>query len=706
MADRRIRVQVEADESGDFNSTARGLDAVAREADDADVSLRRMSKGAHTLDAEINKTAYSIKSLRSEFERTGDLDLLKDADKLDRQLGTLRKQFAKLGDEGGKDLGSSLQISMFESIRGLASSPAGIAVGAGLAAAISPVIGAAVGAGVTAGIGGGVLATGIALAARDSRVSDAWGAIADGAKVKFTAAAGPMVQPLVDSATLVGREFDELAPKAERAFATLAPRIGELTTGASEMLDRIFGSNFDRVVDLGGRLIGDLADELPNFGNAIADMLGSLADAGPDIEHFWSEFLVGSQRTIVAVGNITEALAKTYTAMDSFGDHVNNVLDAAASGIDSFVADLDTIGDGVNKNLDQIFGRETPAEDSGPSRSLTMLKQKTQEAGAAAAAAKVDYAGLMSQVSQTAATADTVFGAVVDRLVGTMLGLDQATLGFAESQTRLAESINQNGQALDIHTAKGQANREAILGVVAANQQEFDAMLKSGSSAEEAAAAYNTNTAALEAQLRAAHFTQGEIDGLIGKYRNVPKDVQTQILLNGLDRVVGGLNDVARAIRGIPSRHDIYITQHLSTVGGFSYKSPDRVAELADMQQRHGGFVAAAHGTIVDSPTVLFGERGTGKETYVPWNGISPQRAYELMAPTAANFGMKVDRGGGSSRPVSMGDWRGGGASTVNLSLGSAPTGALERALGEWFLKTLRTDGGFKATIKRAVATR
>src|SRR5436305_15160617 len=72
-------------------------------------------------------------------------------------------------------------------------------------------------------------------------------------------------------------------------------------------------------------------------------------------------------------------------------------------------------------------------------------------------------------------------------------------------------------------------------------------------SAQDAAAANDANTAALERQLLEAGLTQKEIDGLIGKYRSLPAKVDTDIAMNGLTEAINGLADLIRQINGIPT---------------------------------------------------------------------------------------------------------------------------------------------------------
>lgn len=685
---RRIPVTVEADTDGDFNKAARGLEGVAKDADDADVSLRKLSKGHQVLTTEIDKTKTSVRSLREEFARTGDTGLLGDIDKQERSLRKLQTQFTKIFGEIGNDGGHSLTRGVQESLQEIATSvpKLGIPLAVGLTAALSPAIAAAIAAGVSVGFGGGVIALGISRAVQDTRVGAAWGNMWANVERQLDSRSAAMVQPLIDASRSIGNAFDmDVIPKIGDAFDKLAPRVADIGSGLGQMMTNIFkGDNFDRVIAMADRMIGQFAKELPNLGNAVNNFLGSIADSAPGAEQFWSEFLVGTQRTVVGIGNVIEALSKTYKAMDDFGNGINDAFDKASVVVGDFVTDayhkLDDFGNKANDAFDKLFGINRGDGDNEPTRKLFKLKDVTDQAGMSALLTAEDFGALTSQVNQTANTFDSTYAAAVDKVLSTTMNLDQTTLGFAESQTRLADSVDRGGRSLDIHTKAGQANREAILGVVTANQQQFDAMIRAGAGADEARGAYDANTRALEDQMRAMHFTEDEIQGMVGKYRTVPGDIKTEIILKGLAEAIGGLNDTLREINHLDGQT---ATTYVRTVHQQIFADPvghfTPNGNASGPAQRHGGFVAAAHGMIVDSPTVLFGERGTKRETYVPWAGISSQRAYELMAPTARNFGLQVtdprQSRSGYSSPVSVGGGGGGGrnyAITVNVPLGAS----------------------------------
>jgi hypothetical protein len=658
-------------------------------------SAKKMSKdfdssspGVKRLRNEFDDTAASVRKMKAEFAKSGDMDLWKDIESGEKKLKSLKTELVSLGsvggsvgsevkkalkgigDEGGKAFGDGLQSNALQSIKGIATSPVGLAVGVGLAAAISPMIGAAVGAGVTASLGGGILALGIARAAADSRVSAAWGGMWDGIGQSLDKRAGTFVQPLIKASDLIGSSIQANAiPKIADAFDTLRPRIMDLAGGMSSAIANIFkGANFDRITDLADRLLGRLAKELPNFGNAINNFLGSIADAGPGIEQFWGEFLVGTQRTIVGIGNVIEALSDTYKVMDDVGNVINDGFDKASVAVDNF---LTTTTEKANKfSFAHLFGWDEDSGDGGPVRKLNMLKQATDEVGDSAIQAGVSYSDMMKEISGSAETMSTVYGAAVDKVMSTTMGLDQATLGLAESETRMADSVRQNGTSLDIHTAKGQANREAILGMVSANQQSFDANIRAGMGAEQARAAYEDNTRAIEASMRAAGFNQQAIDGMIGKYRSVPANIATDIELHGLTEAIHGLDDTLRKINGLDGRvANVGVTTTYTTT--YRTNGTPAMGFSRYPGEAHGGITGAASGGPRGNWTMV-GEQGRELVKLPAGSQVIPHGGTEAM--------MGSHRGSGG---------RGGGGNHYTLNV-SVPLGAAASTVGAEIVEAIK----------------
>ncbi len=248
----------------------------------------------------------------------------------------------------------------------------------------------------------------------------------------------------------------------------------------------------------------------------------------------------------------------------------------------------------------QVFGL-IALPTSGTATKLGGVANGTVDVGDAAQTAANQYQDFISAVNQTAATADTAAQAMTDKLLNTMLSLDQATLGSAEAQTRLQESLKQNGKQFDIHTAKGQANREAVLGNIRAYQQEYDALIASGAGAEQAAAAYKHNEQALEATLKKAGVAQSTIDDLTASYRDVPGKVNTDIAINGLTKAINDLRSTLALIAGLHDKEITLTTNRVVIDHGTVYRGSDGARLTGSSRYAGGGNAALPWGDFAPS---------------------------------------------------------------------------------------------------------
>jgi hypothetical protein len=178
-------------------------------------------------------------------------------------------------------------------------------------------------------------------------------------------------------------------------------------------------------------------------------------------------------------------------------------------------------------------------------------------------------------------------------------------------------------------------------------------------SAGDAAKNYDTNTAALEAQLRTAHLTTAQIDELIGKYRGIPKQVDTNIAINGLTSAIEGLTRLIREINGIKDK-TVNVTVY------YRSKGQSLNAPLA-----RGGIRRAAVGMVIppsDPGTTLVGEPQTGGEVLTPLRGITQARAMQLSQVAGNSYGFDVvprDYRGYRTHTPSPGMWAGGAAAAA-----------------------------------------
>lgn len=630
-----------------LGATERDAKQLGEELEDTGDKAREMGRKFVSTAAEIEITKAAIRGLTREFERTGDFDLFK-------RLGNERGRLAAL-ERIGKDLEETVGRSAFAGLasgfRALPPEAQG-AIALGVAGAIvigMPAIGAAIGAAVTLGVGGGALAAGIALAAKDPRVPAAFRYMADGIMDQLADAATVFVEPLIQASYRFGDAFSQIMPSIRNDFASLLPYVEQLADGAAGFVSAIM-PGVDSLVGAAGPMLGVLAEELPKLGDAIGDFFSEIAAGGPGATQFLRDFFTWTEYSVRALGLLIGSLEKAYAA-------IRGIAAIMTGDLQGGILLWDQFGDHSKKSFQPL---DKGADD------LHKVSQAAKDAGLGAKLSADDFQGLSSKINQTAMTADVLAGQMTDKVMNAMLDGDRSVLGFEEAMTRMTEGVKSNGTALDIHTEKGQANRQAILGMVQANLAQYDSNIRSGMGAEQATEAYQANTSALEHQMRQAGFTQQQIDGLIGKYRDVPHNVDTDIAMHGLEYALNGLEDAIRLANHLDGRVARLTVEeiHRTVYTGDSGPPSSYFRGLAS-----GGRIgSAANGGPRSMGPYRVGENGP-EEIWMSGPGtVIPNNRFTGSAPA----------GGGAD-----------GRLVVDMAGVSSATG-LDAVLANWFMKALR----------------
>lgn len=427
-------------------------------------------------------------------------------------VGKAKKAGLLAGDAAVDSIGSAFKALPPEVKLGL-----GAALTAGAIAA-TPAVVAAIDSAILLGLGAGGIAAGLALIAKDEDVKKAYGDLGSGIGRQLEESVIPFKAQAIGAAGDLARSFTAVEPRIQRVFANLSTTVRPLAQGLGKALENA-APGLEHAFAASVPLVQDLAHWLPQLGKEVGDFADAVGDAGPEAEMFF-KFLLGF---------IDQALA-AMTFLSRTTAELGNALGAK-------------------------------------SKSLQPLKKDADETKESFKSLADTFEDFISQINSAPATIDNVAQAMTDKIINTTLSMDRATLGYAQSLTSLDDAFKENGRQLDIHTKKGQANREAVLSSVEANLREYDTMINAGASAQDAAAKYDQNTAALERQLRKAGLTQAQVDDLIGAYKGVPKNVNTAIAVQGLTKAIEDLNETLRLINHLPSNKTVTVTTYFKTVG-------------------------------------------------------------------------------------------------------------------------------------------
>jgi len=537
--------------------------------------------------ARMVSTRAEVKNLGDEFNRTGSSDVFEKLTKsqsLLAELESVRKRLkGTISDgisDGAKDGGPRFEKLVIGAATGAAESVAGLfgkslssmppeaqaALGASIVAVVAaaaPFIGAAMGGALLGGIATIGIGAGIASQIKDPDVLNATEDLKRKMSIDFRDAGSAFKQPILDSEREISDAFSHFAPELKKEFDSLAPSLRSLTAGLLGFAREAW-PGVRNGLEAGQVVIERLAQDLPQLGHYIGEFFNEIKSDGPAGAAALHDLLNIIELLLLGMGEGINLLSKIYQG---------------------FKVMTDLNWGNFTGLVEDIVGVGSKADDTASN--MRNLAVGVDLAGGAAMDASAQYQALITKLNTASTTSDSVAGAMSDRLFGSLIGIDQATLHVQESFTSLTQTLQNNKNALDIHTQAGQQDREAILAAVQANIQMYDSQISVGMSATDAAAAYDANTQALERQLRQAGLTQAQIDGLIGKYASVPDKVNTDIAINGLTNAIEDLDTLLRQINGLHDK-DITIAEHV-----YTYQDP---SQTFHSYRATGGIVGAAGG--------------------------------------------------------------------------------------------------------------
>jgi hypothetical protein len=604
--------------------------------DHAGTQLKETAVDARFLRGELVKTRDEVLALAAAFAATGDKadltkykrqtrylsDLERLAGKLDTGAGDAVKVAenvgTSLGQKIGKQAGLSASQSFGDVFEGALANPY-VLVGL-LPAAVE--VGAAVGGAMLTGIGLAGLGAGVAGQLNDPAVQAAGSEVGKHVAAGFATATSAFQAPLLDVLASARGEWDALAGGLHSTFDALAPELRTLGGGLVGFADKLV-PGLEKAAVAAEPLVTTFSDWLPRAGDEFAGLLGTMADNADTLDD-GLKLVLGTVSTIVDLLN--------------YGAKAGSWLFKAAEWTTGSLDALEHFGEGSD----------------GAAQSFDRFGQAVQASGP-------DFDTLAAQLNQTTNDANSLAMTMADDLFSSLLASDRATLGLAESQTRLSESLKTNGKSFDIHTKAGQQNTEALLNSVEANQRIYDTMIKAGFGADQAAAAYDANTTSLEKQLQKAHVAQSTIDQLIGTYAAVPDTVNTDIRATGLISAIDNLGALIAAANHIDGKQFGFTVTEKINVQGHPYTNNG--ADTFYHGYAMGGQLPhAAMGAYFPptDPGIIIAEPQTHGEWMIPQAGISPQRAYALGSSAMAPYGLAVGR-----PAMQMG---GGGPQTLQLA--------------------------------------
>lgn len=311
---------------------------------------------------------------------------------------------------------------------------------------------------------------------------------------------------------------------------------------------------------------------------------------------------------------------------------------------------------------------------------LKLAMEETTPAAEAAADAAAKNADELTKLQGGATEAEGAIEGLSDAIRGfgdTAISAEEASMDFEAAVDDAKEAVKENGQELDKGTAKGRANREALIAIAKAAKENSAATLERTGSEEKARAKVEQGREALIKAARQMGMSKEEAGKYADKLGLIPKNVGTAVKLSGVGAAEAALQHLAR--------NRISYIQAITT--GQSGTGANRaVANGGMFAYADGGVQSYAGGGVANgiysggAPIYKFAEPETGWEAF-----ISGRRGRERE-----NLGYAYAAIGRLEKSLGMG---GGGGSGVNVTINQV------NPLAEPASETIRTASQYLGAL-------
>jgi hypothetical protein len=572
-----------------------------RKSDDLGGNLRGTARDAASLKREIGDLERSLAGLAAEFAVTSSaadrLDLTRSIKKQQGELRQLLQVKNLLPEPDGnatQSWGRKLFSGISSGLEEAASSSSLATAGTALGLAIAPTAGAAVAGAIVGGAGVGGVVGGLLLAAQDPRVKQAGAELGQFALGDLEARAQSFVPAALDGIAQVRKGFAAMGPDLDRVFASsrfVAPLVDGAVAGAQK-----FVHGFADAVEHADPVIQSLRAGLDQIGGAAGQTFTLMSSDAKIGAESIDELTSAVTNFITVTGGIVHGAA----AVKGWSDEVDKAVDkgrywiednsAIADAVKHLGGNLDLTADGFRKGSVQAEAYRratlgtataadfatlktagmsdaqiTAADASGKYREqLSQVAQQTRQTAmasgllvatsddvttaqkAATAAQQAYTAGLDSlspRLTRASQLADGLRKAT-QQLYGAQISATDANEGYEASWDSLTTSVKTNKRSLDIHTASGRANRDALEALVTTTNDAYFADIAAGTAIDAARKKHDNRIKSIKVEAHQLGLDKGATDELITTYGKIPSKKQTDVLLTGITKIANTLFDL------------------------------------------------------------------------------------------------------------------------------------------------------------------
>lgn len=499
------------------DNASRTFRGVGDAADGAGKSFKGLGHDATELDKSIATLEERMHALRLSIAAAPDDKVLRKQLRSDSRelnfLTRLRKDLT--GDDTkklGQDVGKALSSGIGDTLGAIPSQlrGSGIAIGVGVAAVAAPFIGSAIGAAVIGGVGLGGIAGGIAAAAQDSRVKEAGEHLGTSLMGSFTGIGKPFVDPLIHDMGRLEGIGSAFFAKLGEDIAPLAGNIDHLTDGIAGFARNL---DFSKAVKAAGPLLDILGDELPQVGQALTDMLGSISDESGGLAVGLKQVLDATESVIRVSGDwigylsaMNEQLTDAQSNMGHLSDEfLDSPFTTLALGLVPLAERISSLGDKADGYTEKAI-RARGASD--------------ELAGG--------LHGVATDAEKAAAELLSLSDAF-DKAFNKQMNLQEANANYKQGIRDLTKELKDGERTLNENTQAGHDN--------AANAREWlrniedvrTATIAQTGDVKGANKTYQDQVLALKDVLLHLGYDKKAVEDLIAAYLRIPKLIETEL---------------------------------------------------------------------------------------------------------------------------------------------------------------------------------
>lgn len=564
-------------------STAGAGAAADKAADDFDEATRHARK----LEEQIRETEAAVRSLAKGFANTGDTKLLKEIREQQKMLAELRNVQKQLADPAAsQQAGAAIAVQVgvgFQShakktlptsLRNALQSASWKQVGAvGVGAALAPTIGALIAAAVVGGAGVGGIVGGIALAARSPLIADRAKTLGKMVSSNLQLEAiqafnGPLQGSLDEMERLAQRSL----PKIGQIFESVAPSVERLTMSIGRAADGLLDGLVDAaeksapVLDELGNLIGDTGESVGQLFSDVATHSEAAASGIRDVNEALQDVITVAGaliQVLLIIKEVDDALDSWAdsgsilgTVFKSLKDSLYGPLKPMAELIKG-VRDMAGSGGDADQQIRRLTG--TMAAASSAAENLAATEDDVKQAQDAAKQAQDEYNRSLADLNPTAARSKQVLDGLktaTDALYGSQIQATEANEAWQASWDNLAGSVKENKLSLDLHTAAGRANRDAIEDLLTKSNEMYAADIAAGMATDQATKKHQARTQAVEKEANRLGLNKKITGELIDTYGQIPPKKTTDLVVQGVNAVADRLYELSvmqyALAKGIP----------------------------------------------------------------------------------------------------------------------------------------------------------